>query len=219
MTRPFDLIVFDWDGTLMDSAARIVDSLQAASNELELASRTDQECRNIIGLGLNEAINMLYPEIDNEMRARFTDRFRHSFLVASPQPETLFAGVHEILQSLVQRQLWLGIATGKSRKGLDRALKETDCGAYFHVTRCADETCSKPNPMMLSEIIEELDVRAEKTLMIGDTGYDLDMAQRAGVAAVAVSYGAHEIEQLKLYQPLACLTSITELDHWLAANI
>ena len=203
----------------MDSAARIVSSLHAAGEDLALASKTDAECRNVIGLGLYEAINTLHQDMPPELSARFADRYRHHFLVACPQPEVLFDGVHEILQSLEQRQFWLGVATGKSRKGLDRALEQTACKRYFHSTRCADETCSKPDPMMLSEIIEELGVSPNKTLMVGDTEYDMEMASRAGTAALAVGYGAHEAHRLEQHQPLACLDSIEAMASWLEENI
>ncbi len=219
MSTQFDLIVFDWDGTLMDSAARIVSSLHAAGEDLMLPDRSDAECRNVIGLGLYEAINTLHPGMDPKYSMRFADRYRHHFLVASPLPEVLFEGVHEILQSLESRQLWLGVATGKSRKGLDRVLEQTRCKRYFHSTRCADETCSKPDPMMLREIIEELDVSPDKTLMVGDTEYDMEMASRAGTAALAVTYGAHEGHRLKQYKPLACLNSINAMASWLENNV
>jgi phosphoglycolate phosphatase len=219
MAEQFELIVFDWDGTLMDSAARIVASLQAAGSDLNLPDRSDAQCRNIIGLGLKEAIHTLYQDFDPQLLTQFTDRYRHHFLVASPQPESLFEGVHEILQALERRRLWLGVATGKSRKGLDRALQQTDCRRYFHSTRCADETCSKPDPMMLREIMSDLGVAPERTLMVGDTEYDLEMAQRAGTAALAVSYGAHEIERLESYQTLGCMSSVTEMAQWLSDNV
>ena len=219
MAEKFDLIVFDWDGTLMDSAARIVASLQAAGADLALLAKTDAECRNVIGLGMQEAIQSLYGDIDPGHIPRFADRYRHHFLVGCTQPEVLFEGVHGILQTLTQRQLWLGVATGKGRKGLDRVLQQADCSRYFHSTRCADETSSKPDPMMLHEIMDELDVVPERTLMVGDTEYDLEMAQRAGTAALAVSYGAHEGERLHNYQPLACLNSVDEMAQWLAVNI
>lgn len=219
MAEKFDLIVFDWDGTLMDSAARIVASLQAAGADLGLPTKTDVECRNIIGLGMQEAIHCLHDDIAPGLVSGFTERYRHHFLVSCSHPEVLFEGVHEILQTLTQRQLWLGVATGKGRNGLNRVLQQTDCSRYFHSTRCADETSSKPDPLMLCEIMAELDVAPERTLMIGDTEYDLEMAQRAGTAALAVSYGAHEIERLQSYQPLACLDSVDEMAEWIAVNI
>ncbi len=219
MSSQYELVVFDWDGTLMDSAARIVSSLKAAGEDLALAARSDLECRNVIGLGMHEAINALHPGLDPEISTRFAERYRHYFLVACPLPEVLFNGVHEILHDLEQRRLWLGVATGKSRKGLNRSLEQTGCKRYFHSTRCADETCSKPDPMMLREIVEELGIPPHKTIMIGDTEYDMEMAQRAGTAAVAVTYGAHESHRLANHQPLACLQSVEALGQWLANNI
>ena len=219
MSARYDLIVFDWDGTLMDSAARIVSSLKSAGEDLSLPVRSDAECRNVIGLGMYEAITTLHPGLDPENANRFVDRYRHHFLLACPLPEVLFDGVHEILQSLEQRRIWLGVATGKSRKGLDRVLEQTGCKRYFHSTRCADETCSKPDPMMLREIIADLGVTPERTLMIGDTEYDMEMAQRAGTAALAVSYGAHEFHRLEKYQPLACLDSVESMGRWLMNNL
>lgn len=218
MSAKFDLIVFDWDGTLMDSAARIVASLQAAGRDVGLPRRSDAECRNIIGLGLQEAINTLHPTMEPHHAPHFVERYRHHFLVACPLPEVLFDGVHEILQALERRRLWLGVATGKSRQGLDRALDHTGCKRYFHATRCADETCSKPDPMMLREIMADLDVAPERTLMVGDTEYDLEMARRAGAAALAVTYGAHEPQRLESFAPLACVDSATALATWLADN-
>lgn len=218
MSTRFDLIVFDWDGTLMDSAARIVASLQAAGRDLCLPDRDDHQCRNVIGLGIHEAINTLHPGLAPHQAPQFMERYRHHFLVACPLPEVLFEGVHEILQSLEDRRIWMGVATGKGRQGLDRALAQTGCRRYFHATRCADETCSKPDPMMLREIIEELGVAPERTLMVGDTEYDLEMARRAGTAALAVTYGAHEPQRLARLAPLACLDDVPALGQWLAHN-
>lgn len=216
----FDLIVFDWDGTLMDSAARIVGSLRAAGEELDLDQRSDLELRNVIGLGMREAIHAIYPDLSEVDQARFTDRYRHHFLVASPLPEVLFEGVHEMLQHLCSRpELYLAVATGKSRKGLNRVLAETDCKGYFHTTRCADETCSKPDPMMLRELMDELGVAPEKTLMIGDTEYDLEMAGRAGTASLAVTYGAHESHRFEAYDTLATHDSVKDLHDWLVNKL
>ncbi len=203
----------------MDSAAKIVASLQAVSAEMGLPERSDMACRNVIGLGLKEAIETLHPGIPTTQIPVFADRYRHDFLVASSQPESLFEGVHDILRALESQQLWLAVATGKSRRGLNRVLSETDCHRYFHSTRCADETCSKPDPQMLKEIIEEFGVEPTKTLMIGDTEYDLEMAQRAGTASLAVSYGAHESHRLDRYASLAKLDSISALGQWLNQNI
>ena len=219
MSKVFELIVFDWDGTLMDSAARIVASLRASGRDMGFEDLSDAGFRNVIGLGLQEAIRALYPNISDEELWQYADRYRHHFLESCPMPEQLFEGVHEILGSLHQQPVMLAVATGKSRKGLDRALRHANCTHYFQATRCADETTSKPHPQMLLELIEELGAKPETTLMVGDTEYDMEMAQRAGTAALAVTYGAHEPHRLVQYQPLASLASVGELRKWFDDNL
>ena len=209
------LIVFDWDGTLMDSEAKIVGSLRAAGKDLGLEALDDDTLRNVIGLGLKESIETLYPYAELATQRDFADRYRYHFLSANREVSTFFNGALSLLQGLHLQGFLLGIATGKSRRGLDRALKEHDCGHLFHASRCADETFSKPHPQMLLEIMDELDVPPAETLMIGDTEYDLLMARNAGVAAAAVSYGAHERERLLEYRPLACAGDVEELTAWL----
>ncbi len=216
MAKSYELIVFDWDGTLMDSVAKITASLRAAAVDVALPALPDQQLRNVIGLGLQEALEMLYPKADEEQLCRFVNHYRHHFLVACPTPEILFEGVRELLQDLTRQSLKLGVATGKSRQGLDRALDHTACGVYFHTTRCADETRSKPHPQMLQEIIEELGISPDKSLMIGDSEYDMEMARRAGVDALAVTYGVHEPHRLDLHKPLALLDSVTALGEYLS---
>lgn len=219
MTQQFELIVFDWDGTLMDSAARIVESLRAAGSDAGLHVLADDVLRNVIGLGMREAVLTLHPDLSPAEIDFFSDRYRHHYLVSCPMPSKLFEGVRPILEDLIQHDLLLAVATGKSRAGLARVLAETDCQSYFHATRTADVTCSKPDPQMLMEIIEVLGVSPDKTLMVGDTEYDLDMAQRAGVASVAVSYGAHESHRLIQYPALAQIDSLPGLHQWLRANV
>ena len=209
------LIVFDWDGTLMDSEARIVGSMRAAGGDLGLAALDDGTLRNVIGLGLREAIEILYPDVGVETQRAFADRYRHYFLAADGALSLFFDGALEMLRGLHRQGMLLGIATGKSRRGLDRALAEHNCGDLFHATRCADETFSKPHPQMLLEIMEVLAVSPAETLMIGDTEYDLLMAQNAGVASIGVSYGVHERERLLQHRPLACVADIPELTAWL----
>lgn len=219
MATKFELVVFDWDGTLMDSAARIVASLRGAAADVGFEPLSDAGFRNVIGLGLQEAIRHLYPAISDEQLWQYADRYRHHFLESCPMPEQLFGGVHELLDALHQQPVMLAVATGKSRKGLDRVLRHTNTGRYFHATRCADETTSKPHPQMLLELVEELGAKPETTLMIGDTEYDMEMAQRAGTAALAVTYGAHEAHRLHQYRPLAALDSVPALGQWLEKNL
>lgn len=215
MQHAIRLIVFDWDGTLMDSAAKIVASMRAAGNDLGLAALDDQTLRNVIGLGLKEAIEMLYPDADLHAHRAFADRYRHHFLAEGGESSLFFGGALELLQGLYRRGLLLGVATGKSRRGLNRVLAEYGCGEFFHATRCADETFSKPHPQMLLDIMDELGMEPEQTIMIGDTEYDLQMAKNAGVNSIAVSYGVHERERLLQHQPLTCVDNIADLTAWL----
>jgi phosphoglycolate phosphatase len=211
MEQTIRLVVFDWDGTLMDSEAKIVASMRAAGNDLDLEGLDDRTLRNVIGLGLKEAIEMLYPRALVETHRAFADRYRHHFLSGGGEESTFFAGALALIQDLYRSGLLLGVATGKSRRGLNRVLAELDCGAFFHATRCADETFSKPHPQMLLEIMDELGMAPEETVMIGDTEYDLQMAKNAGVKAIGVSYGVHERERLLRHQPLICVDSIQDL--------
>jgi phosphoglycolate phosphatase len=215
MKQTLRLIVFDWDGTLMDSEARIVGSMRAAGNDVGLAPLDDMTLRNVIGLGLKEAIETLYPGAGLDAHRAFADRYRHHFLAEDGIPSTFFSGAPELLRGLHRRGLLLGVATGKSRRGLNRVFAELNCGDLFHATRCADEAFSKPHPLMLLDIMEELGALPEETVMIGDTEYDLQMANNAGVGAIGVSYGVHERERLLGHRPLACVDSIRDLSAWL----
>ena len=212
----FPLLVFDWDGTLMDSEARIVSCLQSSIADLQLPERSVDEIRNIIGLGLHEAINCLYPDSDKVMHEHFTARYRLHFLGARHAPSLLFPGVVQTLQTLQARGHLLAVATGKGRLGLNAVLTETGCMDWFHSTRCADECSSKPHPQMLLEIMDELGVAARDTLMIGDTEYDLNMAHNAGAASIAVTCGVHTRERLLQCKPLTCLDTVRALPAWLA---
>ena len=214
----FRLLVFDWDGTLMDSEARIVSSAIAAFADLGLSPRSPEAIRGIIGLGLPEAMQALYPGLAEDRYATIIDRYRHHFLEADATPMPLFPGVAQTLTRLRAEGYLLAVATGKSRRGLDRALAETGLGGLFEVTRCADETRSKPHPQMLLEVMGALAVPAAQTLMIGDSEYDLQMATDAEVAAVGVGYGVQGCERLLHYRPLACFDRIEELHPWLLAQ-
>ncbi len=215
----FKLLVFDWDGTLMDSEARIVACLQAVITDLALAVRESQALRDIIGLGLREAIHTLYPEADDNFVESFIDRYRYHFLSDNHQPAVLFPGARDVLDTLHGSGYMLAIATGKGRVGLARSLKETGCNGLFHVTRCADESFSKPHPQMLLDIMAVLDIEPSQTLMVGDTVYDMQMAQQAGTGALAVTYGVHDKDRLLSFNPLACLDDITQVPVWLNEGI
>lgn len=217
MPKQFDLIVFDWDGTLMDSAGVIAASIRAACRDLGLAEPSELAARHIIGLGLNEAIAHLLPELPVADYPGFIERYRHHYL-GKDEVIPLFAGAERVVRNLHGARFLLGVATGKSRRGLDRALEHTGLRAYFHGTRCADECFSKPHPEMLEQLMDTLGASRERTLMIGDTSHDLQMARNAGVPALAVSYGAHPRADLLTHTPLACMDSIAELEAWLLAH-
>ena len=214
----FRLVVFDWDGTLMDSEDKIVASVRAAIADLSLQPIPREQIRNIIGLGLREAVETLVPQRSDDFYQEFIERYRHHFLVADQTPMPLFDGVPETLRELRDQGYLLAVATGKARRGLNRVLDETGLGQLFVASRCADEAHSKPHPAMLQELMGELNVVPNETLMVGDTEYDLQMARNAGTAAIAVSYGVHERPRLLEFGPLACLDSITELKDWLPAR-
>jgi len=201
----------------MDSEARIVSSLQAASADVELPPLPPSRLRNVIGLGLQEALQQLYPEATTIQAERLVARYRHHFLTASQIVTPLFPGAKATLAQLQQQGYLLAVATGKGRQGLQRAFAESETGDYFVASRCADECHSKPHPQMLLELLALFDVAPTRALMVGDTEYDLQMASSAGVAAVAVCYGVHEPQRLQALQPLACLEAISELPAWLAA--
>ncbi|MBL1433607.1 MAG: HAD family hydrolase [Gammaproteobacteria bacterium] len=208
------LIVFDWDGTLMDSIERIVTSMQRAFVDVGLDCPATDDVSENIGLSLSTVINRLAPNTDDAKLEQISDRYRHHFVDASEIPMPMFPYATDMLKSLKQRGYLLGVATGKARRGLDRVFQDIDCHHLFDATRCADETESKPHPRMLDELMQELSVSAEQTLMVGDTEFDMVMAKNAGVDAVGVSYGVHERQRLLENQAVACLDSIEQLHHW-----
>lgn len=217
MAKRFDLIVFDWDGTLLDSAGAIVRAIQASCIDLDLPVPPDARARHVIGLGLQDALSHAVPELPVEDYPRMVERYRHHYL-SRDHELTLFAGAAELVQWLAGAGWSLAVATGKSRKGLDRALAHSGLGAHFQATRCADECFSKPHPAMLEELMETLMVEPDRTLMIGDTTHDLQMAVNAGVHAVGVGYGAHPPDQLSTVNSLACVDTVEALHRWLKEN-
>lgn len=218
MTRQYELIVFDWDGTLLDSAGAIVACIQAAARDLGLTVPSDEAARHVIGLGLADALMRAMPEVSAALYPKVAERYRYHFL-SQDQDLSLFPGANALIRDLHGENLLLGVATGKSRLGLNRALEHSGLGPYFHATRTADETFSKPHPAMLEELMAELGVAPEATLMIGDTTHDLQMANNAGVACLAVSFGAHPKEALLAERPLACFDRFADLGAWLLNSL
>ena len=217
MDKRYDLIVFDWDGTVMDSTAVISGSIQAACRDLGLTVPDDETARHVIGLGLDQALRYAVPDLPEAMRPDLVERYRHHFL-AQDQAIPLFEGARETIAELHDAGYQLGVATGKSRAGLNRAMESSGMKSFFHATRTADQTFSKPDPAMLFELMDELAVSAGRTLMIGDTTHDVLMAQNAKVDALAVGHGAHPPEQLLELNPLALVNDFAELRAWFKAN-
>jgi phosphoglycolate phosphatase len=213
----FDLLVFDWDGTLIDSADHIVHSIQAAARDVGLDPPSAERARYIIGLGLIDALTYLFPRLSQTDYPRMAERYRHHYL-SGDHRLALFAGATRGIRILHASGFSLAVATGKSRQGLDRALATSGLGVFFHASRCGDEGRPKPHPDMLVYLMSALGVDPQRTLMIGDTTHDLDMARSAGVSALAVGYGAHSRASLEARGPLACLMSFTELTRWVRQN-
>jgi len=217
MTKRYDLIVFDWDGTVMDSTAAIVGSIKAACRGLDLPVPGDEAARQVIGLNLEQALRRAVPDISEAKLPDLVKLYRRHFIVQS-EAIPLYEGARETIVELHKTGYLLAVATGMSRAGLERALNNSGLKNYFCATRTADVTFSKPNPAMLLELMKELDIDAGRTLMVGDTTHDLLMAQNAKVAAVAVLHGAHLPEQLQVLKPLALVEDFNELRAWLKAN-
>lgn len=214
MTKTYELLIFDWDGTLMDSAGHIVASIQAAASDMGLSVPDSERASYIIGLGLREALLHLFPELPEPDHPHLADRYRHHYL-GQDHAIPLFSGAEAMLRGLAGRGARLAVATGKSRKGLDRALAYSGLSELFEVTRTADEAFSKPHPAMLEMILDETGVSARQALMIGDTTHDLQMARNAGMDSAGVDYGAHSTALLAGCEPRVICGSIGALAQWL----
>jgi phosphoglycolate phosphatase len=214
MPRPFDLVVFDWDGTVVDSTAMIARCIQKAASDLGLRVPTVEQASHVIGLGLQDALAAAVPDLAPDRIEAFSARYRDHYFAVEPDI-VLFSGIRELLVELAESGVQLAVATGKSRRGLDRAFASTGLGMFFSSSRCADETQPKPHPAMLHELTEELEVPAPRTVMIGDTTHDLAMARAAGTASIGVTYGAHPRGQLESLAPLALVESVAGLRPWL----
>lgn len=207
--------IFDWDGTLSDSTGTIVLAMQRAAEELGWEPPAADKVLNIIGLGLPEAIEVMYPGIDEVDFAGVRDGYRKHYLeLDKAKPAQLYPKVLDTLEHLHREGHTLAVATGKSRRGLDRVLKGLGMQGFFHASRCADETASKPDPLMLAQLLHEMGQVPEQSVMIGDTEYDMEMGRRAGMARIAVSYGAHAPERLTPYKPDLCMDCFSQLLSW-----
>ncbi len=210
------LFIFDWDGTLSDSAGKIVRCMQRAADEVGLRVPGEDAVKNIIGLGLPEAIQALFPHETSHAVERLRASYAEHFIGDEEKDSPFFPGVLDTLATLREQGHQLAVATGKSRRGLDRIFQSMRLEGFFHGSRCADETASKPHPLMLHQLLEEFSVPAEECVMIGDTEYDMDMARRVLMPRIAVSYGAHHLDRLRPFEPELCLDHFPDLLTWRA---
>jgi phosphoglycolate phosphatase len=217
MSKQFDLIVWDWDGTLADSTGMITDAVVLAAAQVGLPKLDPAAARNIIGLGLRESIHALFGDIPADKAQALARQYTANYYAGEAEIP-LFAGAKATIIELNRRGYKLAVATGKGRRGLNMALAHSELGNYFHETRTVDECFSKPHPQMLDELMDVCVVRPERTLMIGDTSYDLQMAQNAGVAALAVTFGAQSRDSLLAYNPIEIFNQFSDLSTWLLAN-
>ena len=212
----YQLLIFDWDGTLVDSIGRIVEAMHFAADACDLMRCSDAQVKGIIGLGLPEAIRSLYPQLDEQERIeRFRRCYSEHYLALESEPSALFPGVAEALEAFRVAGYRLAVATGKGRNGLRRVLEQRGWLNYFDTTRCADESASKPDPLMLEQILAHCGVSSSRALMVGDSAFDLQMARRAGVDSVAVGYGAQPLSVLREHGPALAIEHFTELRDWL----
>ena len=216
----YQAVIFDWDGTLADSATRIVESMQCAAKDFDLPFRSEFDVKQIIGLGLPEAIISLWPKLEHDRTVVKGVAKQYSVHYHDEQRSdvVLFDHALELLSLIKSLDLKVAVATGKSRAGLDRVLAQFKMTHMFHDTRCADETRSKPHPLMLHELSQSLNVDNENMLMIGDTQFDLDMAHNAGMDSVAITHGAHSVEKLKLSSPMLMVDDLKQFAHWLSCQ-
>lgn len=212
------MLIFDWDGTLCDSLSRIALCIRCAAEEVGLTPPMEHEAREIVGLGLVDALERLFPGIQHEQILAMRDSYSRHFVEHDSEPSPFFEGVEQTLEELKSEGYLLAVATGKSRRGLDRVLTARRLNSFFHGSRCADETAGKPDPTMLNELLGEFGVQPNEALMVGDTEFDMAMAVNAGTPRVAVSYGAHSKDRLHKYQPLACIDRFFEIKNILKTN-
>jgi phosphoglycolate phosphatase len=216
-TRQFDLIAFDWDGTLYDSTALITRCIQAACADVGVPVPSDRDASYVIGMGLIDALQHAAPALPRERYPELGARYRHHYF-GRQHEIAFFDGALTLLQALRGRGHLLAVATGKSRAGLNEALNSSALRGLFDATRTADETASKPDPRMLHELMQQLGVSPERTLMIGDTTHDLQLAANAGTASIGVSYGAHDHAAFEGFSTRHVAHSVAELSDWLGRH-
>jgi len=212
----YQLVVFDWDGTLMDSTLKIANCIRASAEDAELPKPSVDQAKQIIGLGLHECMSVLFPDATKSQRTFMVDRYKYHFVTGDGTEQSLFQGVQSGLQLLEDHGVLMAVATGKSRVGLDRAFGVTSVSDFFSITRCADESRTKPHPQMLHDILDFTAIDANKAIMIGDTTFDIEMAHSAGVDSLGVTYGAHDQAKLDRYNPTHLAASVSDVFSWLS---
>lgn len=213
--KQYQLLIFDWDGTLMDSVGKIVACMQQSARSLELPVPSEAGVCDIIGLSMHKALHTLHDNLDDVVYNKMIEIYRQQYLELNDTPTPLFEEVESLIQQLDQKGYLLAVATGKARAGLNRVFNETGLGRYFIASRCADEAPSKPDPEMLNQLLTELNIAPEKSIMIGDSVHDLNMANNAGIDAIGVSYGAHGTSKLLSANPKAIISSPLDLLNYL----
>lgn len=216
MSDDIKLIIFDWDGTLMDSAGHIVGNMLRAIDALNLPPREPEQIRELIGLGLRDAMRRLYGEMAEDVENKLLHSYRSGYVQIAQDPSMLFEGAQKTLEHLLDSGYELAVATGKSRAGLDRALRDTGIGDLFRITRCADESADKPHPQMLFDILQSTDLSAAQAVMVGDTEYDINMAVSAEMRGLGVACGVHAVERLEQAGAETVLTDVAALPAWLS---
>lgn len=219
MLSEYKLLIFDWDGTLADSIGRIVTAMQVAAQRAGRPERDEEAIRGIIGLGLPEAILTLYPDMAESEVIAFRQHYADVYVALDEQPSPLFAGVADTLEAFRADGYRMAVATGKARRGLNRVLKAHGWERFFDITRAADETASKPDPLMLNQILAHCEMSPRQALMVGDASFDLLMARNAGIDSVAVSYGAQPVERLLAFEPRLAINEFPELRTWLGRQV
>ena len=214
----YKLVIFDWDGTLMDSIGRIVSSMQAAAIDCLLEHPTNDEVKNIIGLSLPVALEILFPNGPKKKLDRMLEHYKYQYVHVNKTPTPLFDGALTLLNALTQKKILLAVATGKARQGLQRVFEMTETEHYFHASRCADEANSKPDPQMVLSLLEELNILPEHAVMIGDSSHDMAMAQAAGIDRIGITLGVHDKKVLNTYKPQAVVNSLSELQQLLVPS-
>lgn len=216
--KKYSAVIFDWDGTIINSTHSIVAAIQAACSDLDLPVPEARDAAWVIGLSLESGLYRCVPDLTAEQMPKFLERYRHHYFGYDPHIQ-LFDGMRELLEGMRAQQIGLAVATGKSRVGLEKIIDQVNLRPLFDTTRTADETASKPDPTMLLEILEELDLVPDEVVMVGDTTHDIHMAHHAGVDSLAVSYGAHDPDTLKASSPSAMVASVTDMQSWLLPRL